>query len=254
MKHTRYTKALFIWIAVMACLSVMPASQAQISKATVWQDAVISDLNIDFVGTGFHARWKFHRCHCGDLLVQVEQVAPDGLLTGELMLIDGQILLSKGFEAQGTDIAPLMQAPSLMLQLSYQLLNRIHSQGPFDLDQKQTWDVEEAEHSFELNTGMAIGSFPAPWHLTGSGWKADQGQRRIELVFDFNAGTQDNPDQQSTISFSGALDYRKQGFPYPEASNMTEWRMQWISMADDESKPVPEDTTLKALREQASEY
>ena len=55
----------------------------------------------------------------------VEQVAPDDMLTGELLMVDGQVLLSKGFEQQGADIEPLIQAPSLMLQLAYELLNRV---------------------------------------------------------------------------------------------------------------------------------
>ncbi len=79
---------------------------------------------------GFHARWRFHRCECGDLQVMVEQVAPDDMLTGELLMVDGQVLLSKGFEQQGDDIEPLIQAPSLMLQLAYRVVEPQSAQRP----------------------------------------------------------------------------------------------------------------------------
>ena len=49
---------------------------AQIAEGKLWRDAVITELDVDF-GSGFHARWRFQRCDCGDLQVMVEQVAPD---------------------------------------------------------------------------------------------------------------------------------------------------------------------------------
>ena len=38
-------------------------------------------------------------------------------LTGELLMVDGKVLLARNFEAQDPDIEPLIQAPSLMLSV-----------------------------------------------------------------------------------------------------------------------------------------
>ena len=116
---------------------------AQVDKATLWQDAAATELDVDFGGTGFHARWKFKRCDCGDLSVQVEQIAPDEVLTGELLMVDGKVLLSQGFTQQGDDIEPLIQAPSLMLQLAYAMLSHSQPGGPFAVDGKQQWNKTE---------------------------------------------------------------------------------------------------------------
>jgi len=223
---------------------------AQVEKNSQWRDAVITDLDIDFAGTGFHARWNYHRCHCGDLLIQVEQVAPDGVLTGELLMVGGQIILSRGFEGQGTDITPLVQAPLLMLQLANALLNRTEPKGPHAVAGKQVWDEKEPNRDFNLNTGFATGSFAAPWSVIGSGWKADSGHRRFEFNFGFSNPVPENPDATSSITFSGDLDFRKQGFPYPASTVLNGWRIQRFAIGEEESALVSDGLTLKELREE----
>ncbi len=91
-------------------------------------------------------------------VVQVEQIAPDGVLTGELLMVNGQALLTRDFEEQGVDIEPLIQAPSLMLQLAYAMLNRSQPRGPYAVNEKQYWDETEKAIDFQLNTGLATGT------------------------------------------------------------------------------------------------
>lgn len=215
-----------IIIALIVLFSGMQTASAQLEKGTLWRDAVVTELDVDFGGTGFHARWRFHRCHCGDLQIKVEQIAPDGMLTGELLMVDGQILLSRGFEQQGVNIEPLIQAPSLMLQLVFELLNRSHPDGPNSIDDKQSWEREEEKRDFKLNTGLASGAFGAPWRVKGSGWKTEAGHRRFELLFTFSNPQPGNPDETDSITFSGDLDFRKQGFPYPPSTSLEGWRLQ----------------------------
>jgi hypothetical protein len=237
---------------VLTCLSGgMQFAEAQVDKGTLWRDSVITELDVDFGNTGFHARWRYHRCHCGDLQVKVEQTAPDGIFTGELLMVDGQALLARGFEQQGDDIEPLIQAPSLMLQLAFELLNRSHPEGPNSIDDKLFWDKEEAKRDFKLNTGLASGSFSAPWSVKGSGWRTEAGHRRFEFLFTFSNPTADDPEGTDSITFSGDLDFRKQGFPYVDSASLEGWRIQWLSLAERESKPTPDDLTLEKLRQQA---
>ena len=244
----------YLFAGLVMLLTGLQLTYAQVEKGTLWRDAVVTDLDVDFGGTGFHARWVFHRCHCGDLLVQVEQVAPDGVLTGELLMVDGQVLLSRGFKQQGVDIEPLMQAPSLMLQLVFELLNRSQTSGPFVVSNKQLWDETEKTRDFKLNTGLATGIFAAPWSVKGSGWKTDSGNRRFELVFQFTSSMSGEAEETSSITFSGDLDFRKQGFPYPESTGLEGWRIQWVSRNELESKPVEKGLTLKELRQQAKDF
>jgi len=249
-KNQKLTKLL---LALTILLTGLQFAEAQVDKGSLWRDAVVTELDVDFGNTGFHARWRYHRCHCGDLQVKVEQTAPDGILTGELLMVDGQVLLSRGFEQQGDDIEPLIQAPSLMLQLAFELLNRSHPEGPHSIEDKLAWNMEEETRDFKLDTGLASGAFAAPWSVNGSGWRTEAGHRRFELLFTFSNPTPGNPDEVDTITFSGDLDYRKQGFPYPPSTALEGWRMQWLSLGERESKLATDDLTLEALRQQAKD-
>lgn len=235
---------------VLLLMASQPAS-AQIEKGPLWRDAVVTELDVDFGDTGFHARWRFHRCDCGDLQVMVEQVAPDDILTGELLMVDGQVLLAKGFEQQGIDIEPLIQAPSLMLQLAYELLNRSQPKGPGAVAGKQVWEGTEETIDFHLDTGLATGAFGAPWSVNGSGWEAGGDHIRFELSFQFTSSEPGKPAETGSITFSGDLDFSQQDFPYPESTGLEGWRLQWISLNDRESKPAETGLTLKALRQKA---
>ncbi len=223
---------------------------AEVDKGVLWRDAVVTDLDVDFDGSGFHARWHFHRCHCGDLLVQVEQIAPDGILTGELLMVYGQVLLARGFEEQGADITPLMQAPVLMLQLADAILNRSEPGGPHAVGEKRQWDVQEQNADFNLDTGFATGTFAAPWRVNGSAWRTEAGHRRFEFIFEFATPLEDDPDATGSITFSGDLDFRKQDFPYPESTRLDGWRIQRFAIGEEESTLVSDGLTLKTLREE----
>jgi len=224
--------------------------QAEVEKGTLWRDAVVTELDVDFGGTGFHARWRFHRCECGDLQVQVEQITPDDIQSGELLMVGGQLLLARGFQQQYVDIEPLMQAPSLMLQLAYSLLDRSQPGGPYAVGNKQLWDEAEEIRDFKLDTGLATGTFAAPWGVKGSGWKTDSGHRRFELLFRFSNPIPGNPEQTGSFGLSGDLDFSQQLFPYPGSTNLEGWKVQWLSLDERESKPAGKDITLDELRRQ----
>lgn len=240
-------------LVLLVLFTGLQNASAQPEQGTLWRQAVRTDLDVDFGGTGFHARWQFHRCNCGDLHVRVEQIAPDEILRGELLLVGGQVLLSRGFRGQGADIEPLIQAPSLMLQLANAILNRSQPEGPYAVNEKQAWNVSEKDADFKLDTGLATGIFVAPWEVKGSGWKTSSGSRRFELLFQFTNPQPGNPGAKDSMTFSGDLDFSQQDFPYPETTDLEGWRIQWISQNDPESKPVPAGLKLKELRQQVKD-
>ncbi len=238
---------------VVLMITGLQNASAEVTGQTLWRDAVVTELDVDFGDTGFHGRWTLQRCPCKDLWAKVEQVAPDGVLSGELLMVDGQVLLSRGFEGQGEDIEPLIQAPTLMLQLAYSLLNRSQPEGPSAVAEKQTWDVSEKAIDFKLDTGLATGIFPAPWRVKGSGWKTAAGHRRFELFFEFTSSMPDEPGQTSSITLSGDLDFHPRDFPYTESTDLEGWRIQWISLNERESKAVESGVTLKEVRKRAND-
>ena len=121
------------------------------------------------------------------------------------------------------------------------------------LSAKNSWDDTEKKIDFQLNTGLATGTFAAPWSIKGSGWQTDTGHYRFELFFEFTNSVPGEADVVDSFTFSGDLDFRKQEFPYSESTNLEGWRIQWISLNDLESEPVEKGLTLKELRQQAKD-
>ena len=244
---------LCIYLFCILCLFItgLQTASAQVQKGTLWRDAVVTELDVEFGDHGYHARWRYHRCTCGDVWVEVEQGAPDGTLSGELMLVGGKILLARGFAEQGGDIVPLIQAPTLMLQLAHAMLNRSQPTGPTAVGEKQVWDETEEMLDLKLDTGITTGTFSAPWSVSGSGWESGADQRRFELLFQFTVSLPDEVVVSDSMSFSGELDYRNLAFPYQESASLEGWHVQWLSSNELESSPVATGQTLKTLREQA---
>jgi hypothetical protein len=253
MKKQLLSSIVYLFAALVPLLVSPQTANAQVEQGTYWREASITELDVDFGGTGFHARWRVHRCDCGDLYAQAEHVAPDGVVSGELMMVAGQVLLSRGFEGEGIDIEPLIQTPSLMLQLAYAMLNRSQPKGPYAVNAKQAWDVKEKDIDFKLDTGLATGIFPAPWSVKGSGWETAEGHRRFELAFQFTNPMPGDPEATGALLLSGKLDFSRQEFPYSELTDLGGWRVQWLSLGDLESELVPEGLTLKTLRQQVKD-
>ena len=249
---TRRFTSLFVYLITVPGLLIagLQTVSAQMETGTYWRDAVITELDVGFGDTGFHARWRYHRCLCGDVWVKVEEIDPDSVVSGELMLVGGKVLLSRGMEEQGGGIEPLIQAPTLMLQLAHVLLNRSQPKGPHVVKEKQTWEVTEKTGDLKINTGMTTGTFTAPWTITGSGWESSPGRRSFELLFQFTVLLPGQEEVRDSMTLSGELDFRKQEFLYPESTNLEGWRVQWFSKGESESKPTAKGLTLKELRQQ----
>jgi hypothetical protein len=129
----------------------------------------------------------------------------------------------------------------------------VESNGPGAVDEKQQWNVEEQEQDFTLDTGLATGMFAAPWRVKGSGWKTESGSRRFELFFQFSTGEPGTAEHSESITLSGDLGYLDQTFPYSGATVLDNWRIQWISLNERESKVVTDGMTLSELRQKAEE-
>ena len=181
--------------------------------------------------------------------MQLEQIAPDGVVNGELLMVGGQVLLARGFEQPEPDIEPLIQAPSLMLQLAFQMLSSVQPQGPYALKEKQVWEQSEPNLDFKISTGLATGIFAAPWNIKGSGWKTDAGHYRFELFLQFSIAMPGESEAKSSITLSGDLEYQQHDFPYDGSTDLGGWSIQWIAVNDLESEPAPAGLTLDALRQ-----
>lgn len=219
-----------------------------------WHEPYTTLLDVNFVDTGFQARWEYFHCGCGDILVRLEQSAPDGVLTGEMLLIDGQVLAARGAVSLAPDLEPMLQPPSIMLHLAFALLEQAAPRGPGAVGERRSVDAGSLLSDLKLNSGLATGTFPAPWEVTGEVWASGEGQRRFELRFEFTNPDSLEPDGKTVFTFSGGQDYRNDDFPFPDALPLDGWKVQWISRGEEVAADPPEGLTLGKLREEALSY
>jgi hypothetical protein len=239
--------------AALAALAVAPAWSAEPDLSGLqWHQPYTTLLDVDFQDTGFHARWEYFHCGCGDQLIRLEQSAPDGVITGELLIVDDKVLLGRGLVIQAPDLELMLQAPSLMVQLAFALLVRAAPEGPGSVLERERIDVTETLRDLELASGLSSGGFNAPWKVEGEVWPSAPGQRRFELTFTFSVPEEaPGAEEGGVIRISGGQDYTRDAFPYPDATTLDDWRVQWISRGEFQSSPAAEDFTLGALRAQA---
>jgi len=238
-------------IAVLGlCLSGAAAAD-EIPPTQRWHEPYVTLLDVNFADTGFQARWEYFHCGCGDILVRLEQTAPDGVLTGEMLLVDGQVLAARGPVSLSPDLEPMLQAPSVMMNLAFNLLEYAAPKGPAAIDERQAISAESLLKDLDLNSGMATGTFKAPWTVTGEAWPSGEGQRRFELRFEFSNPTPENPAATTVFTFSGGQDYRRDDFPLTASTPLEGWKVQWISKGEMTAGDAPEGQTLGALREEA---
>lgn len=216
-----------------------------------WHEPYVTLMDVNFGADGFQARWEYFHCGCGDILVRVEQTAPEGVLTGEILLIDGQALAARGAVSLSPDLEPMLQPPSIMMHLAFTLLETAVPKGPASVTKRQALEARSMFTDLETNSGMATGKFGAPWEVTGEVWPSGDGQRRFELRFEFTNPTPDDAYAKTTFIFSGGQDYRRDDFPVAGATPLDGWKLQWISKGEVQASDAPAGLTVDDVREEA---
>lgn len=238
-------------LLLMLLPAMAPRADDGVAQIKRWHEPFVTLLDVDFVDTGFQARWEYFHCGCGDILVRLEQTAPDGVMTGELLLIDGQVIAARGLVSMSPDLEPMLQPPSIMLHLAFALLEKGAPKGPGFVTDRQPLQAESLRENLDLNSGMVTGKFEAPWNIEGEVWASGPGQRRFEMRFEFANPLEGAPDNKGRFRFTGGQDYRRDDFPFPGSLSMEGWRIQWISKGEEIASDAPAGLTLDALREEA---
>lgn len=223
----------------------------EIALTTRWHEPYVTLLDVNFADTGFQARWEYFHCGCGDILVRLEQTAPDGVLTGELLLIGGHALAARGMVSLSPDLEPMLEAPSVMMQLAFTLLEITMPKGPGWLTERQGLATASRETDLEVESALATGSFAAPWQVTGEAWPSGHGQRRFDLTFEFANPSPEAAGGRTAFTFTGGQDYRRDDFPLAAETPMEGWKVQWITKGETVTRDAKAGVTLQDLRDEA---
>lgn len=246
--------ALIAALAALAPLALLAPGMARASdvpETRRWHEAFVTLVNVDFGADGFQARWEYFHCDCGDILVRVEQTAPEGVLTGEILVIGGKALAARGMVSLSPNLEPMLQPPSVMMHLAFTLLEAAVPKGPASVTARQSLSAGAQVQDLEIDSGMATGRFPAPWSLVGEAWPSGDGQRRFELRFEFANPTPTDAEATTTFTFSGGQDFLRDDFPVSGETPLEGWKLQWATRGETEASDAPAGLTVQAVRDEA---
>jgi hypothetical protein len=233
--------------AIMALLLAISGPAGAIEPATRWADPSRVDLGVEFPGEGYHARWELFRCDCGDLLVRSELSAPGEVDKGETLLLQGRVVLSRGFGEDEAELGSSLDAPALMMQLALRLLERAEPAGPAGLGEAVEVDLRDEINPILLESYSAVGGFHAPWSVKGEIAPAGPEQRRFDLRFEFTVGA-GSTAQQGAMRLKGLADFSGGDFPLPGSGSLDGWTLTWRDEQDPARAAAAGANTLDELR------
>jgi hypothetical protein len=225
---------------------------AELPPETRWADPSSVRLDVDFPGNGYHASWVMFRCQCGDMLIRWELNVPGETEKGETLLVNGRVVMSRGFGEHQQDLGSSLDAPALMMQTVLLLLDRSVPEGPSAINDNTEVAIEDKINPIHVDSGTAAGSYIAPWMMKGTIRPASETRRKFDLDFTFSTG---NPGEElaGNMRLSGLAEYGEGEFPQPPSTPLKGWQLFWVNDADPAAKGAAELTTLAELRSWISE-
>lgn len=233
-------------VFILVFFASTPAAAESLPPETRWADPSSVELDIEFPGEGYHAAWDLYRCDCGDLLVRAELSVPGVVETGDILLVEGKAVLSRGFGEYKDEAADSLDAAALMMQLALRLLERAEPAGPSKIEGTADVDLTDEINHINLDTGAAEGGFRAPWRVRGNISEAGDTRRKFDLGFDFTVNVA-GEIQQGSMRLKGLAEFADTNFPAPGSSPLSEWELRWRHPEDE--RPVTAKT-LEELRAQ----
>ena len=240
------------WIAirffslVFLLLLSLPIA-AELPPETRWADPSSVRLDVDFPGNGYHASWVMFRCQCGDMLIRWELNIPGETEKGETLLVNGRVVLSRGFGEYQAELGSSLDAPALMMQTALLLLERSAPEGPSAISENKEVAAEDKINPIHVDSGTAAGSYIAPWLLKGTIRPTSETRRKFDLDFTFSTGSP-GEELAGNMRLSGLAEYGDGEFPQPPSTPLVGWQLFWIDDADPAAKGAAELTTLAELR------
>ena len=235
-------------LALAAILLPGAAVAADLAPGVQWKDPSEVQLKVEFPAEGYTADWQLFRCECGDLLVRSELNEPGEAVHGDILMVANRAVLIRGLGEEAAELLSI-DAPALMMQLALRLLERAEPAGPAAIGKRRQIDIDEPTDSIQLDSGVAVGGFPAPWSLTGTLQPAGETARRFDLAFEFNTGGVAGVEaQRSQMRLAGTAEFARRPFPLDDTLELRGWTLSWRDEQDPLAVNEAAPPTLAELR------
>jgi hypothetical protein len=236
--------ALAVCLAASSPVASEESASPGVARGTGWNDVSSVRLDVEFPGNGYHADWVLHRCDCGDLLIESELNLPGEVEKGELLLVGQRAVLERGFKSEELETEMSWDAPALMMQLAAYLMQKSIPDGPASVSNRAVVSIREEHETISLDSGNAVGGFPAPWAVTTMVEPFQDTHRRFDLQFTFSVPGE---TKMAEMRLKGTGDFARADFPLSGDMSLDGWTLNWRN-ADDPARTAENVATLSELR------
>ncbi|MCH7507667.1 MAG: hypothetical protein IID60_10240 [Proteobacteria bacterium] len=241
-----FLRAIRIFNLVFLLVLSLPV-MAELPPQTRWADPSSVRLDVDFPGNDYHAKWVMFRCPCGDLLIRWELNVPGETQKGETLLVNGRVVLSRGFGEHLEELGSSLDAPALMMQTALLLLERAVPKGPAAITEKTEVVIADGINPIHVDSGTAAGTYMAPWSMRGTIRPTSETRRKFDLDFTFSNGNREE-ELAGNMRLSGLAEYGDGKFPQAPSTPLEGWQLFWIDDADPAAEGAADLATLAELR------
>lgn len=195
---------------------LLTLSQTGMAQEPSWYEA--NRMQIQIADDESSVAWTFAFSNEGDMSVDIDQKTGQILKQGQIILVEGESLLTKDLALKKGSEIDALDGPALQYQLITQLLAHAFPNGPVELSGTQTSEKTEAIQGIQVGTSSASGVYEAPWSLKAASEKVTEQRINYSLTFTYQS---EGVDQ--TVPISGYWEISSQAPGFDNNLDISDW-------------------------------
>jgi hypothetical protein len=212
--------------------------EAECVAESPWYDA--NRLAVHFASADGEADWLFELASGSEYRITLDEKLGDAPVVGVIMVVGGQVMISKGLELELGGETDSLDAPALVQQLTLKLLQHAYPQGREQVLGVENFRMTRNYLYLTAATSRASAEFAPPWTVTG---KIDNGNfDYVDFELDFEA-----PDVDYRAQFSGRWEKLVDPVAFPDSMIIEDWRV-WPLVPQPDPPPFRPGWTARDMR------
>jgi hypothetical protein len=190
------------------------------ASASSWYKAKRANLRLEEDDGAKYADWLFTIPNQQNLSIKIDQKYPNANMQGDIMLVSGRLMITKGLDLKPGYEIDAIDGPILMYQLAISLLDQAFPKGPSSVVNEHKINKHEKDRSIRIATMSASGQFAPPWSISGNVKRENDEMVTYDLIFTFTTG-----DKERTWKLSGFWENPKITPGFDEVMKIEGWEI-----------------------------
>ena len=214
-----------------------PGTEEACLADSPWYDA--NRLAVHFESADGTADWLFELASGSEYRITLDEKFGEPV-AGVIMVLDGQVMITKGLELEPGQETDSLDAPALVQQLTLKLLQHVFPQGRGQVLGVEDFRVTRQHLYLTAATSRASAEFAPPWTVSGN---VDNGNFDwVDFELDFEA-----PDVDYRAQFSGRWQELPDPIAFPDTMIIEDWRV-WPLVPQPDPPPFKPGWTARDMR------